>query len=254
MPTLAEVQQRVRRAVVLGDQTDLSDLLIGGRHPGTRVAIHQRHYESSLVNVLLDKFPATAWLIGSERLVSAAQDFVHAHPPNAPCMAEYGADFPMFLASRPEMHGFAYLFSFSQLEWHLGHAAVATDRAAVSIETLSRRAPSALLDSKLVMQPCVAYLKASWPVDELMSVFLSDSQPDEYRLEALNVWLEVRGARGSFSMKRLNAGEFEFRRTIAGRHNVGSAVELALQIDPDFDVPAAFAGMFAEALVVSVSY
>jgi len=61
---LAESQALVRAALVGDDVTEALSTLVGGRHPGRRLAIHQRHYETSLVTALLGKFQATAWLVG----------------------------------------------------------------------------------------------------------------------------------------------------------------------------------------------
>src|SRR5215472_14599505 len=90
---LAETQAGLRRAVVAGDPTSIVPMLVGGRDVARRLAIHQRNYETSLVNALLGKFPATGWLVGSGFLTQAARDFIRNHPPNAPCIAENGQEF-----------------------------------------------------------------------------------------------------------------------------------------------------------------
>src|SRR6516165_6511530 len=99
MPSLAETQLWIRRAVVDGDTAGIPPQLIGGRDPRRRLAIHQRHYRSSLVAAIRTKFPATAWLLGMPFLDEAAQEFVRRHPPATPCIAEYGEEFPGFLST-----------------------------------------------------------------------------------------------------------------------------------------------------------
>src|SRR3954451_16728185 len=101
MPTLLEIQRRIRDAVVTdGAAGELLPLLAGGRDPQGRLAIHHHHYQASLTRALLEKFPAVSWLAGERFATAAAQAFVHAHPPAAPCIAEYGVDYPAFLTSR----------------------------------------------------------------------------------------------------------------------------------------------------------
>ena len=65
MQSLIDIQSGVRRAVVTGEFAHVADSLVGGRRAEHRLAIHRRHYEASLVGVLLDKFPAATWLVGS---------------------------------------------------------------------------------------------------------------------------------------------------------------------------------------------
>ena len=182
MPTLAEIQSFFRDAVVAGNTQRVLPLLNGGCDPGKRLAIHQRNYHASLVDALTVKFPATAWLVGSPFLIQAAEHFVREHPPEAPCIAEYGAAFPEFLTHCPGAGRLPYLREFAQLEWFVGQISIAVDGS-----------PSGLY-----------YLHASWPVDELLQLYLTDSVPDRFELSPTDVWIEVRGARGEFQLKRVD--------------------------------------------------
>jgi hypothetical protein len=76
VPLLAEIQQRFRNAVVSNAVRDIAPLLAGGADPVRRLMIHQRNYETSLVDALLGRFPATAWLAGTPLLRRAATEFV----------------------------------------------------------------------------------------------------------------------------------------------------------------------------------
>ena len=101
MPALADTQLRFRDAVIQGDAplvVALQSLLVGGRNPEKRLAVYQRNYRSSLVDALLVKFPATGWLLGTPLLTEVATRFIREHPPQVPCIAEYGAAFPDFLS------------------------------------------------------------------------------------------------------------------------------------------------------------
>lgn len=253
MPSLADTQLRVRRAVVTGEATDVEPLLVGGRHAAKRLAIHHRHYETSLVTAILGKFPATAWLVGTPFLTQAAQQFVREHPPQAPCIAEYGADFPEFLSTRPTADRVPYLRPFAELEWHLGQVSVAIDRPAAGAEVFSGPSADALTNALLILQPGVRYLHAPWPIDDLIRLHLTDTAPSYLALELEDVWIEVRGARGAFHMKRLDAAEFVFRQALRLGTPLGDAAEQALDAQPTFEPGGALAALFAEGLVTAVS-
>jgi hypothetical protein len=183
---LAEIQSDFRDAVVDGNINALSQTLTGGRLPEKRLAIHQRNYRVSLTDSLLTRFPATHWLLGTQFISEAAKRFVREYPPQVPCIAEYGAGFPEFLG-RCAPH-LLYVREFAQLEWLVGKAAIDVDR-----------------------QTGVSYLHASWPVDQLLKIYLSEEAPDEFKLEPEDVWMEVRGARGEFQVIRLSKEEFAQR-------------------------------------------
>ncbi len=176
MRTLAEIQLQFRDAVIHGD-AEVVPLLMGGSDPVKRLTIHQRNYETSLVDAVLGKFPATGWLVGTPFLLQAATRFVHERPPQAPCIAEYGAAFPEFLSQYPGAERFPYLGEFAKLEWHVGQVAIAIE------ETRS--------------------MHATWPVDELITFYLTDTAPHHFELSPIDAWIEVRGGRGEFRFARL---------------------------------------------------
>src|SRR5687767_10854602 len=104
-------------------QAALARGIVAGTAPGW-LRVHARHYETSLVRALVDRFPATAWLLGSEFLIGAARAYVGAHPPARPCLAEYGAGFPGFLERREDASAIPYVRDFAELEWRVGEVAV----------------------------------------------------------------------------------------------------------------------------------
>jgi hypothetical protein len=251
MPSLADTQSHLRRAIVSGDATGIFSLLQGGHDAEMRLAIHRRHYETSLVTALLDRFPATVWLAGSPFVAEAARRFVFEHPPHSPCIAEYGADFPEFLSTRRAAERLPYLRPFAALEWHLGFVAVAIDQTAVTLNELSGIGVDVLADAGLTLQPGLRHLHASWPVDDLMTLYLTDTAPDEFVLSTADAWIEVRGARGAFGLTRLDAGDFAFRKAIVEGRSIGEAAERALD-NTGFDPGRALATLVGEGLVTAI--
>ena len=253
MSSLAEAQQLVRQAVVTGEATEIEPLLVGGRHVAKRLAIHHRHYQTSLVTALLGKFPACVWLVGAPFVTQAAKYFVREHPPASPCIAEYGEEVPWFLSTRPEADRVPYLQPFATLEWHLGHVAVAIDRPAMSWEEIAHLHTDALPDTRLELQAGLRYLQASWPVDDLMKLYLTNTAPEQFALHAADVWLEIRGARGEFVMNRLEPGDFTFRTSIAAGLTIGEAAEAALAVRGAFDPGHALATLMVDGAVTGMA-
>jgi len=249
---LAEVQSLVRVGIITGEISRLAPLLLGGRYPERRFAIHERNYETSLVAALVTKFPATVWLTGSRFVTEAAHSFVREYPPQAPCIAEYGRTFPRFLSSCPGADRTPYLHDFAELEWHVGRVAIAVDEAAISLHELSSVSADALLDAGFTLQSGFCYVRTSWPVDELMKLYLKDSAPDHFSIDALDVWLELRGARGEFDINRLDAAQYAFRKSISDGRSLGAAAESALLVDAGFDPGQALAALVAAGLVTAL--
>jgi hypothetical protein len=253
VPSLAEVQTRLRDAVVLGALEDVAPLLVGGRDPTARLAIHRRHYEASLVEALLRRFPAVVWLVGEAFTRAAAVDFARWFRPAAPCIAEYGEGFPDFLARRPGAERLPYLQWLARLEWHLGQVALAIDEPPLRVEGLAAFEPSVLPELGLGLQGGLRFLEAPWPVDDLASLHLTGAAPDRFVLQPAAVWLQVRGVRGRIRIDRLDPATFAFRSAIAQGLSLGAAAEQALDVDPAFDPGGALTSLLADDLAVSVT-
>jgi Putative DNA-binding domain len=238
MPTLAETQLRFRDAVIQADMQHvalLASLLVGGSSPEKRLIVHQRNYRQSLVEALLIKFPATGWLLGTQQLTEAATRFIREYPPQAPCIAEFGAGFPNFLSQCPAAVRAPYVREFAELEWYIGTVAIAVRDVPVTLEELSSIHAEALLDTLLELQPGLHYLRTSWPVDELMELYLSGTVPERFELSPAEVDIEVRGARGEFHFRRLDPAEATFRKAISEGHSIGDAAQSALEVNTGFD-------------------
>lgn len=238
MRSLAELQAGVARTLIAGDG-ELLGPLVGGAEPRKRLEIHRRHYVASLTAALRDKFPACAWLAGSARLDAAAQAYVHAHPPQQPCIAEYGADFPRFLAAQDRTGDLPYLESFAALEWAVGRASIAVDYAPVSWREITRIGPERLIDATLALQPGLRYLRSAWRVDELMTTYLRGAEPERFVLAESDAFIEVCGARGTVHLTQLDGATFVFRADLATGRSIGDAAGRALERDPTFDSGAA---------------
>jgi hypothetical protein len=256
MLLLSDLQARVRNAVVADpadEAFDLATLLTGGHDPLRRLAIHRRQYEASLVTALMEKFPAVAWLVGTSFMNEAARAFVHRHPPRAPCIAEYGADFPEFLDVGMGTERLPYLRAFAELEWGLSRTAIAVNMSPVAISALTQHAEK-LADFRLILQPGLHYLAAAWPIDDLIRIYLNETKPERYVFEPSPVHLEIRGARGELQIVRLDEADFCFRSSLARGEPIGMASEAALELDGAFDPGRALAALVAEGLVGAITF
>jgi hypothetical protein len=248
---LREIQRAIRSAIVDGNSACVADLLVGGANPKIRLAVHHRHYHASLVRVLAERFPATAWLAGSPLVNDAARDFVETHPPAMPCLAEYGGGFPAFLDSYPAAVSLPYLGDFALLEWYVGQVAVEVKRDPVTLDAFAGLNADALADAHVSLQPGVRFVSVRWNVDELMTMYLTDSEPEGFSLVTDVKFLEVCGARGDVRIHALRSGDFTFRCALVEGRSLADAAERAAAVDERFDpgqglVSLASAGLISE--------
>jgi hypothetical protein len=252
VPSVAEIQAAMREALLTGRTSALAGCLRGGVDPEKRLAIHQRHYRASLITSLLDRFPATVWLVGSEFVGTAADAFVSHVPPSRPCIAEYGEDFPAFLADRPGADTLPYLGQFAALEWHLARVSLAVDLPPVTPSDLHAVGPHELTDARFDLQPGLHYIRLDWALDELVGLYLTDRSPESFALTPGPVFLEVHGSRGELHMTRLGPAAYAFRSTLATGGMLAAAVAAAATIDTAFDPGQALVEMLGRNLITMV--
>jgi hypothetical protein len=249
---LSDLQQQIRKAVVGREGHTLKGVICGGVDPLRRLAIHRRHHRASLSAVITGRFRATAWLIGPSRLEEAACQFIACCPPTMPCMAEYGAAFPAFLRTWQNVARLEYVADFADLDFHLGRLSVCVDEAAIRRADLAAAHPEDLLDARVALQNGCHYIVASWPLDELITLYLHDAAPTDWELTRESVTLQVRGSRGVLQFQRLDPGTYVFRTALADGGNLGEAATLAMGMDPCFDPGAALMAAIDEQLVTSL--
>jgi hypothetical protein len=250
--SLVDLQRQVRQAIIDADTASIAPLLTGGVNLAKRFDIHRRHYEESLAAAMMGRFPATGWLIGPARLEQAARAFVHARPPTAPCIAEYGTAFPSFLSTWPETADLTYVPAFADLDWHLGRLAVSVDLPPLTVGDLRRIDTHDLGASVVTMQPGTHYAQADWAVDTLIRMYLANSSPDSWTLPHEELHLEARGCRGQFRFARLSASEFAFREAVSRGHSLGDATGYALALDDAFNPGFALLVLLNEGLITAV--
>jgi len=246
---LFDLQQRFARAMTTGNGTALVGHLLGGSDPATRLAIHSRHYATSLATALCEKFPASAWLAGAAVVRDAASAYARLYPPLQPCIAEYGRDFPRFIARHWRAAHLPYLEAFAELEWAVGRASIAIDAPSLSWTELANRGAERLVDSTLGLQLGVYYVRAAWRIDELMQAYLGGAAPERFGLLNTATLIEVQGARGAFQLTRLDPATFAFRTALVGGRTIGEAAEAALAIDATFDLGNGLRALVAAGLV-----
>jgi hypothetical protein len=251
--SLAELQASVARAVMMGERGPVAAALVGGDDPSKRLEIHQRHYQASLAAALRDKFPACAWLAGADLVSAAARAYVRAYPPRQPCIAEYGSDFPQVLARHGRALALPYLESFAALEWAVAQVSIAIDYSRLSWPDLAHVGAELLMESPLALQPGLRYVRSSWRVDELMTMYLRDAVAERLVLPQSDTFIEVRGARGTVALTRLDAAAFTFRRELAAGRTIADAAGLALEWDTSFDPGEALRQLVHAGLVTRVA-
>src|SRR5215510_16605687 len=109
MPSLRDVQARFAEGL-LGDDGAIADLVAGdGLDPRARLAVYRHHVLTTLTAALEAAYPVVCRLVDRRFFAYVADVFIRRHPPTGPCLAEYGAALPDFLAAFAPCAPFPFL-------------------------------------------------------------------------------------------------------------------------------------------------
>jgi hypothetical protein len=241
MPALLELQQSLRAQ------------LFGGAVPpdaasGERLAIHRNTGLATLVNALRLSYPAIQRLVGAEFFEGAAREFIRRHPPTSPCLNDYGASLPGFLAAFAPAATLVYLADVARLEWAVNRALHADDAPRLDLARLAALEQAAVSRLRFAVHPAVSVLRLEFPADAIWRAVL---EQDDAAMAALDlaagpVHLLVERDADAVQVRRLNAARWQF----ASRLCAGDPLYTMVEHAPDADLSAWLAEHLASGRII----
>ncbi|HEV8392261.1 MAG TPA: DNA-binding domain-containing protein [Dongiaceae bacterium] len=142
---LADLQAAYRDYLLTGDSAPLAPAIVADAFDGAeRLAIYRNNFLIGLGEALKANFPATVQLVGQEFFEQAGRRFILAHPPNRPCLFEYGADFPDYLRDLPQLSALPYVAEMARFEFARIAAYNAPAETYVTADALAGLSPDRL--------------------------------------------------------------------------------------------------------------
>lgn len=238
MPALRELQLAFKDGLLGGDgEAALAQIEGDGLDPRARLAVYRHHILTTLTAALEAAYPVVCRLVDRRFFAYAADAFIGQHPPTGPCLAEYGAAFPDFLAGFPPCQGHPYLPDVARLEWAIHRASETLEAAPLDHARLSAVTPADMPRLRFAMDPTLSFLASPWPVDTIWRVHQDGGErAQRVDLGAGGVCLEVRAGGEEVIMRALEPATYAFRDALARGLALGEAASLTLESHPSFDL------------------
>lgn len=229
-PGLRELQSGFRAALLDGDERAVTAVIgADGLGSSARLAVYRHHMFTSLTAALESTYPVVARLVDPRFFRYAAHRYVRDHPPSSPCLFDYGAALPDFLAAFEPCRHLAYLPDVARLEWAMNAALHAPEAPAIAPEALRATAAVAL-------HPSVTLLTSAWPVDAIWRSNQPGAVDEAVDLLAGTVRLQVWRAGDEVVFRGLSPAAFAFRAGLARTGRLEHAAAAALGADPAADL------------------
>lgn len=247
MPTLRELQTAFAHAL-LGKEASVvsAAVLSDGMSREARLDVYRNNVMVSLKDVLKSTFPVVFRLVGERFFLYATEDFIHRHPPQRPCLDEFGGGFGDFLEAFPPCRELVYLPDVARLEWLLHAAYTAPAVGPIAPSALTGADARTFADVAITLDPSFGYLASPWPVDRIWSVNQDTEDDSVVHLDGGGARLEIRRSGSNVGFRTLDPATFAFRKALADGEAIANATAAALAVESDFDLAGALRVLFEE--------
>ena len=254
MLALHEVQHGVRLAVHGHARPEIIAAILGGDSEAeARLSIHRHNFLISLTEALKTNFPVVCRVVDERFFAFAADAFIRAHPPTAPCLAEYGAAFPDFLRAFKPARGLPYLGDLARLELAVVGAKNAPDAAPIDASTLRHVPITDYPCLTLRLDPSLRLLRTSWAVQKIWAAHQETGEPDLIDLGSDGARLIVRRREDGVEVESADRAIFAFVAVLRSGRPLIKAGAAALAADPFFDMAMTLRRFLAENAFVGFS-
>lgn len=234
---LADLQSRFAKGLLDPDVAppdELADRL--GRDVARRYGIYRNNVVVSLVEALMDAFPAVLRIVGEEFFRGAAGVYVRADPPTSPILLEYGSGFADFLAGFEPAVLLPYLADVARLETAYVRAHHAADEEVMDATILQSLTPDQLTQARLVPHASTQVVRSAYPIHTIWHLnAAADNDPTGPITEGAQ---DVLVCRPVFDVEThtLPAGAAAFLSALAEDASLAVAVDEANRDNPAFDL------------------
>lgn len=247
MSSLRELQAAVADSVLHAADGPLAALIrTEGIGFDRRLLVYRNNTFSSLTAALKDTFPVVCQLVDERFFDYAARDYIGAHPPTAPRLAEYGGDFADFLAGFEPARHLIYLPDVARLEWAINgayHAADAPRLDPARIAALPQERYAAL---RLVPHPSCRLFASQFPIDRIWQAHQRGGDLEtRIDLSSGGCRLLIDRNDGDIRFLALDAAGFSFAEGLLAAGTLQEAYEAAAAVAADFDLIGALSAHLA---------
>lgn len=229
-----------------------------GSDPAARLAVYRNNVVSSLVDALGETFPVVQQLVGEEFFRAMGGVFVRERPPRSRVLAQYGGQFPIFVASFPPARDLTYLADVARLELARVMAYHAADAGPVSDEVVALALGSGerMGELQLALHPSVHTLSSPHAV---VSLWAAHQLGDEGEIGTVDVDVPERALilRAGLDVLVLPvpAATVAFVEAIRAGLNLGDATSQAAsraaETGSDFNLTAILSSLLTHGALVS---
>ncbi|WP_298354351.1 DUF692 family multinuclear iron-containing protein [Rhodoblastus sp.] len=218
-----------------------------------RFAVYRNNSAVAAIEALKAQFPTVSRLVGDEAFRGAARAFAQETPPVSPILADYGREFPDFLArflENQDVTEVPYLPDVARLDWAVLQALRAPQTEPCPLARLAALDLAAIVVARVKLHPSLALVASDWPL-------LALRDPEGRKIaDWRGATILVLRPDAESRLMALAPGAAAFLSACGGGATLGEAAEAGDSAEPGFDfgqtlVALTEAGAFAAFILES---
>lgn len=229
-----------------------------GSDPSARFAVYRNNVVFSLIEALADTFPVAQCVIGVECFRSMAAMYVRRHPPRSCVLAQYGQEFPDFVADFVTHFAPArelpYLADLCRIEVARVRAYHADDVDPVGPDDVDAALAcgEGLADITLSLHPSLSIVASDYAVASLWAAHQMDFDVDAMSWDRPESALILRDGLDVL-VRSVSLGSARFLQALQQELTFGHAAAVAVHDDAAFDLSATLAMLIGHGVLTAIN-
>ena len=246
MLALRDLQAAFAAHLMGEDRPDLTNAIVGDSiDAAARLRVHRHHVAESLSTALSATYSTVQAIVGEAFFRGMAGEFVAKELPRQPVLAEYGADFPAFVADYGPAGSLPYLADMARLDWALNLAFHTQEAGRLAAADLAGLSPEHLLGLRLELAAGSALIQSPYPIDRIWHASQPGAMTASASLSEGPAAVIVLRRAEDAAFASLDPGEAAFLRALESGTTLEGGAEVAFSVEPDFDLSRTFARLLA---------
>lgn len=202
---------------------------------GQRLSLYRGNLSSRWEKTLAAAYPVLQALAGTDFFSGLAREYGKAYPSESGDLNHFGAHFSVFLQHCPHAAPYPYFSDIAMLEWAHHRAHYVAHRVPLAASDIAQLTPEQLGHAQFSLHPACRLIASEWAIGELWQAHQQGNEntfPEQ--IDHPDYSLVVR-PRWKAAVLPLTRGAYVALSALQQRQPLGSALDAALEVDPEFD-------------------
>jgi hypothetical protein len=219
--------------------------------PARRFAVYRNNLVVGLVDALAERFPVCQRVVGEDFFRAMAGVHARRAPPRSPILAEYGDDFPDFIAGFPPARELPYLADVARLEYAVGLAYHAADATPLPVDAIKAVSPETIGRSTLALHPSLRLVSSPYPIVSIWRTNSPGAEPRALDLGEPQDALIVRAAL-NVEVNVLPQGGRAFICALCAGSRVADAISRGVSAASHFDLTTCLRLLLSSGAIIAL--